>query len=127
MNFVSGIGLFTSIFLLSYVLAGLLWHINYVILCVCVCVCTCCECREQEREMVVMAGACEECIRNCQLTHRNKMDLSPSVTRFFKVLVGDDFSQFLVCKLISLTVLYGHSLFSLELSRLFFQFWWSKN
>ncbi|XP_071902045.1 uncharacterized protein [Coffea arabica] len=52
--------------------------------------------REQEREMVVMAGACEECIRNCQLTHRNKMDLSPSVTRFFKVLVGDDFSQFLL-------------------------------
>lgn len=46
--------------------------------------------------MVVMAGACEECIRNCQLTHHNKVDLSPSVTRFFKVLVGDDFSQFLL-------------------------------
>ncbi|KAL3512611.1 hypothetical protein ACH5RR_025328 [Cinchona calisaya] len=45
--------------------------------------------------MVRMKNGCEECARICQLMHWNRGDLSPIVTRFFKIMIGKDFSELL--------------------------------
>ncbi|GAB4860525.1 hypothetical protein Ancab_035685 [Ancistrocladus abbreviatus] len=37
--------------------------------------------------------ACEECTQNCLLIHKQKHDPSPIVTSFFKVMMGDQFSE----------------------------------
>lgn len=47
--------------------------------------------------MVRKMGACEECERTCQLLHGCKRDLDPMVSRFFKVMIGTDFNEALVC------------------------------
>ncbi|KAI5664992.1 hypothetical protein M9H77_24315 [Catharanthus roseus] len=43
--------------------------------------------------MVGNTGACEECVRTCQLLHWSKKDIEPRVTRFFKVLIGRDYQE----------------------------------
>ncbi|XP_059657283.1 B3 domain-containing protein Os01g0905400-like [Cornus florida] len=37
--------------------------------------------------------ACAECTENCLLIHGKKNDPSPTITSFFKVMIGDDFSK----------------------------------
>ncbi|KAI5679716.1 hypothetical protein M9H77_00943 [Catharanthus roseus] len=54
---------------------------------------------QQEFDFEAMAGnkgACKDCARSCQLLHWTKKDLGPIVTRFFKVLIGNDFQEALV-------------------------------
>ncbi|GMH31466.1 hypothetical protein Nepgr_033309 [Nepenthes gracilis] len=40
-----------------------------------------------------MAKACDECALNCLLIHKKKHDPSPLVTSFFKVMIGDRFTE----------------------------------
>ncbi|KAI5665203.1 hypothetical protein M9H77_24526 [Catharanthus roseus] len=54
---------------------------------------------QQEFDFEAMAGnkgACEDCARSGQLLHWTKKDSKPIVTRFFKLLIGNDFQEALV-------------------------------
>lgn len=49
---------------------------------------------------VIMGGkveACAECTKKCLLVHRNKAKLSPVIHSFFKIMIGKDCSEILVC------------------------------
>ncbi|KAL2515202.1 B3 domain-containing protein-like [Forsythia ovata] len=41
--------------------------------------------------MVHDGKACQECSRNCMLMHQKQKNASPAVTRFFKLMFGDDY------------------------------------
>lgn len=41
--------------------------------------------------------ACAECTKKCLLVHRNKEKLSPVIHSFFKIMIGKDCSEILVC------------------------------
>ncbi|KAL2515598.1 B3 domain-containing protein-like [Forsythia ovata] len=45
--------------------------------------------------MVQDGKACQECSRNCLLTHQKQKNVSPIVTRFFKIMLGDDYLKVL--------------------------------
>ncbi|XP_059443250.1 uncharacterized protein LOC132175350 isoform X3 [Corylus avellana] len=45
--------------------------------------------------MACKVEACPECTKKCLLVHGRKKNLSPLVTSFFKVMIGDRFSQVL--------------------------------
>ncbi|XP_059664961.1 B3 domain-containing protein Os02g0598200-like isoform X2 [Cornus florida] len=49
----------------------------------------------QEDKMGCNVEACAECTQNCQLIHGKKKDSSATITSFFKVMIGDDFSKVL--------------------------------
>ncbi|KAL2493316.1 B3 domain-containing protein [Abeliophyllum distichum] len=45
--------------------------------------------------MVSNGFACQECAQNCVLMHRKQKNPSPVVTRFFKIMIGEDYSKVL--------------------------------
>ncbi|KAL2516409.1 B3 domain-containing protein-like [Forsythia ovata] len=45
--------------------------------------------------MVSNGFACQECAQNCVLMHRKLKNPSPVVTRFFKIMIGEDYSKVL--------------------------------
>ncbi|KAL2492316.1 Uncharacterized protein Adt_27944 [Abeliophyllum distichum] len=47
------------------------------------------------KKMVHDGKACQECSRNCLLTHRKQKNVSPVVTRFFKIMLGNDYLKVL--------------------------------
>lgn len=65
---------------------------------------------------VIMGGkveACAECTKKCLRVHRSKAKLSPVIYSFFKIMIGKECSEILVCLLceFSSSSIYRFSLF----------------
>ena len=57
--------------------------------------------------------ACKECTRLCWLVHREEKNSSPAVSSFFKVMIGEDISEVLVCENLEFSLFLFEPLFIL--------------